>query len=420
MVVPLTTLAQQAQSCDAAPCVRKDVLVSAAGFPRVNVAAGPRTSSQLAVSSWLLSCGSRAAVHASADAGASWVAACLPSEEGSDFHEAPDLAFDEQGTLFAASVTDAWEMGSYPRMHRSTDGGQTWSARLDIGTAGYGRDGRAEGMRVKVDKSPASPYRGSVYGVVPVSTVEYTEAFVFFTASRDGGDTWRHGAASPYDTKVGRMASADLAIDRRGRLYLSYVQCRTWSPNGCGGADADLMLSASHDGGATWKPRGKIATISNSSHLPVLAADASKSAYSGNLYSARSTLVDGKMQVQVSTSSDGGKTWSAAVPVSVGGTASQLTPAAVVAKDGVLAVSWIDRDDSQPGTPMQPTMALSSDGGASFSAPLPLVAKPHQSDDAYYLPHGNSLAADGNRVHAAYYVPDKSGAMGVHFGGVKR
>ena len=418
VAVPLAALAQQAQGCDTAPCVRKDKLVSADGFPRVSVAAH-RPTSLLAVSSQLLSCSSRVAVHASTDDGASWTANCLPPVEFNSYHEAPALAFNEQGALFAASVADAEEMGSYPQMHRSTDGGHTWS-ELDVGSAGYGREGRANGMRVKVDTSPASPFRGSVYGVLPVSTVEYTEAYVFFTASRDGGDSWSHRAASPYDREVGRVKQADLAIDRKGRLYLSYVQCQSWSPNDCGGSNADLMLSISQDGGATWVSRGKIATISNSYSAPVLVANTTHGLHAGNLYSVRSTLVDGQMRILVSTSTDGGKNWGAELPVHGAGTASQLTPAAVVADDGALAVSWIDRYADQPGAPMQPMVALSSDGGASFSAPLPLITKPRKNDSDFYLNDGNSLAAAGSRLHAAYAVPDKEGDLGVHLGGLKR
>jgi len=180
------------------------------------------------------------------------------------------------------------------------------------------------------------------------------------------------------------------------------------------------MLTTSQDGGATWTPRGKIATISNSYSAPVLVADATRGPHAGSLYSVRSTLVDGQMRILVSASTDGGKNWGAEVPVHSAGTASQLTPAAVVADDGVLAVSWIDRQADQPGAPMQPMMALSSDGGASFSAPLPLVAKPRKNDSDFYLNDGNSLAASGSRLHAAYAVPDKEGDLGVHLGGLKR
>ena len=60
--------AQKAEACDSGACVRKDIVVSAEGFPRVSVAAGPRQTPRLAISSRLLSCGSRVAVHAFADA----------------------------------------------------------------------------------------------------------------------------------------------------------------------------------------------------------------------------------------------------------------------------------------------------------------------------------------------------------------
>lgn len=418
VAVPLAALAQQPQGCDTAPCVLKDKLVSADGFPRVSVVAH-RPTSLLAVSSHLLSCSANVAVHTSTDDGASWTANCLPPMEFNSYHEAPALAFNEQGALFAASVKDAEEMGSYPQMHRSIDGGHTWN-ELEVGSAGYGREGRADGMRVKIDTSPASPFHGSVYGVLPVSTVEYTEAYIFFTASRDGGESWSHRPASPYDREVGRVKQADLAIDRKGRLFLSYVQCLEWTPNDCGGANAKLMLTTSQDGGATWTPRGKIATVTNSYSAPVLAVDATRGPRSGSLYSVRSTLVDGQMRVVASTSTDGGKTWGAEVIVSGVGAASQRTPAAVVADDGVLAVSWIDLNADQPGAPMQPMIALSSDGGASFSAPLPLVTKPRKNDSDFYLNDGNSLAAAGSRLHAAYAVPDKDGDLGVHLGGLKR
>ncbi|MBI5268214.1 MAG: exo-alpha-sialidase [Burkholderiales bacterium] len=409
-----------AAACGTDPCVVKDRLVSAHGYAAVSVAAH-RPASLLVVSSGQLdspglSCKSTVAVHTSTDDGRHWLSHCMPAMAAHYLHS-PQLAFDERGVLYAASTAEPWEGGVRPVMHRSTDAGATWRA-LDVGSPGYGRDGRGHSMRLAVDNSPASAYRGSVYGVMAVSTNEYVEAYVFFTASRDGGRTWDQGAASPHDREVGRMVYPSLAIDRAGGLFLTYVQCRAWGVSDCAGADADLMLSTSTDGGSTWQPGGQIAQVPNSPFTPpVLAADATGGPWRGRLYSVRAALVNGVSQLRVATSVDGGRSWGPDVPVHASGAHPQYHPAAAVTAAGELVVSWIDRQVDQPGEPWQPMAAVSSDGGATFAAPVALVG-PRKSRGDWFLT-GMALAVSGQRVHATYVVHDKAGDPGVHLGGLK-
>jgi photosystem II stability/assembly factor-like uncharacterized protein len=74
---------------------------------------------------------------------------------------------------------------------------------------------------------------------------------------------------------------------------------------------------------------------------------------------------EGAAGVRYVSSSDGGKTWGTAVPLKVGA-ASRPSHAQIARRaDGSLYVVWDDGISSQP----QIVVAVSRDGGRSFSAP---------------------------------------------------
>jgi hypothetical protein len=109
-----------------------------------------------------------------------------------------------------------------------------------------------------------------------------------------------------------------LAVGPRGAVYLSYVSYGTESPDGTSVA-ATLWSARSLDDGRTWSRTRKVATtqVVATSTLPRTTLHRSIVQYlavspdrPGHLYVAWNRLRDGNVDVMLSTSGDGGATWS--------------------------------------------------------------------------------------------------------------
>ena len=72
------------------------------------------------------------------------------------------------------------------------------------------------------------------------------------------------------------------------------------------------------------------------------------------------------MQVQVVRSTDGGSTWSKPVPVAPGVTHDQFLPWISVSPTGLVSASWLDRRNDPNNIDYQAYAGISSDGGLSF------------------------------------------------------
>jgi len=190
--------------------------------------------------------------------------------------------------------------------------------------------------------------------------------------SDDGGATWHSGG----DPVAGITAEApapvhgwsgNLAVDGRdGTVYEIFV---AGTP---GQEDGDrfnrLVLARSRDGGATWRDlpvyQGR-AGEDDANMWPGLAVDAA-----GRLYAAWSD----RRGVLLSSSPDGGETWSPAqrVDTSIAGGAglrSNVLPSVAAGPAGRVALAWYGadaRDNLSPAARWRVYAATSSDGGATF------------------------------------------------------
>lgn len=90
-----------------------------------------------------------------------------------------------------------------------------------------------------------------------------------------------------------------------------------------------------------------------------------------------SDIVDGWLQVMAAHSTDGGRSWSEPVLVNQGGFESNHgNPGVAVDGLGRVAVVWNDRRDDPGERCIRPYLALSHDGGRSFTTELPLSRTP--------------------------------------------
>lgn len=166
-------------------------------------------------------------------------------------------------------------------------------------------------------------------------------------------------------------------------VAFSYIDLMT-----TGSIPTRLAVITSPDGGSTWTSPVLIATISDvigifppgryrNISLPAFAADPAR----GNLYIAWADKRTGDADILFSASRDGGRTWSAPRRVNddpARNHANQFQPQLAVAPNGVISVSYFDTHRDTRHRLIDVSLAQSVDGGKTF---LPSVRVTSQSWD---------------------------------------
>jgi len=216
------------------------------------------------------------AVNASFDGGQTWTPTLPngfipgvtrftndPSVPGTGAFDAggdPQVAFGPDGTAYfvcqAFNFTSPFQINLL--LSRSTDGGRTWlkggAAQPLTVIANWNGNGKTKGSNgqfsdheaVWVDRSPASPFLGSIYVTwAQFSGIGGTHSPVLVAFSRDGGRSF----SAPIKVTAGPIRNNQdqrMVTGPDGTLYLTF-------DNGIqGGKGTANYLAASHDGGVTW------------------------------------------------------------------------------------------------------------------------------------------------------------------------
>ena len=235
------------------------------------------------------------------------------------------------------------------RVVRSDDQGRTWSTPgqvADDGSWGTYRNDHAFHVNE----------RGTLFAAWLDSRVPDTVR-LYFSRSSDRGATWSKNLAVDADSPC-ECCRIALASSAPGHVYMAW---RKILPGGI----RDIVVSHSADEGATWSAPVR-------SHADDWTFDGCPDAgpsllaeTNGRLHLVWWTGKEGAAGVRYVSSSDGGTTWGTAVPLKVGA-ASRPSHAQIARRaDGSLYVVWDDGISSQP----QIVVAVSRDGGRSFSAP---------------------------------------------------
>ena len=333
--------------------------------------------------------------YVSKDGGRSWTNV-HPPHGSYRFLTDPALAFDADGLLYWSNVASHDSVGGAFSdvsviVERSDDGGITWTDPVTVakgnGTVSNGGSNALFNDKdwIAVDRG-TSPFRGSVY--VTWARQQYrqdvqTESPIYFVRSRDRGVTWTEGAeisgSSPLCSGLGAtgprtrcdqndagFSSPIVAPD--GTIYVAFLNHQAQGAT----LRDQVLLVRSTDGGDTWSDPQPIvglihdgvgdyptnwrgdSTLSGCQFRIFAAGNlvmSTSSANRGQLYYVYAENLDPgatvRTNIKVTTSVDGGATWS--TPAAVKSSRfDQIFPWAAVGPDGKLRVGFVDRARSAP------------------------------------------------------------------------
>ncbi|HTA25558.1 MAG TPA: sialidase family protein [Terriglobales bacterium] len=368
-----------ALSCSPAPCVLPPTQGAPGGFD-APVAANPANPQDLILGSDYTGCPYpiASAFNLSDDGGTNWsdLVCMVPIfNNGTEYVPigSPILGYDRNGTAYIGGfyLDDSGESQfGFEGFQKSSDG-ENWSAPAPVVIR---RNSDSYYCWMAVDANASSPYVNSVY-VSCVMSGPTTSPQVVVSHSNDGGTTWHQVNVAPAQSFPDTDLYTTMTVAKDGTVYLAWQYCNM--DNACDNGTVYMVFSKSGDGGNTWSkpalvaPATLIYPLPNTKSVfvpdgPVIAVDASSGPHTGNLYVAMYNWTGTFMQLQVARSTDGGDTWSKPVPVSPGVTHDQFLPWISVSPTGLVGASWLDRRNDPKNTDYQAYAGISADGGLSF------------------------------------------------------
>lgn len=316
-------------------------------------------------------------LYVSNDTGKTWQISTLRSSFG--VYGDPVIYADEYGNFYFCHLS-ATKGKKFPHwidrivVQKSQDGGTTFS---DGCYAGLNGD-REQDKHWIIKDQHSLLHKDNIY----LSWTEFDKyeskdsgdfSRIRFARSVDGAQSFEN-ALTISDT-VGNcldddntLEGATPAVGANGEVYLA------WSGHG------KIYFDKSLDGGITW---GKDKIIANqadgwalnfnyiyrSNGLPFLVADHSRGKFKNRLYLVwGENHADKGGEVKIQFSDDGGETWSAAKSVNTEGKGDQFLPhIAIDQTDGTVYIVFYDRRHSASNIMMDVYVAMSEDGGNTFT-----------------------------------------------------
>jgi len=387
-------------TCSPAPCVLPPTQASEGGAEVADapIVANPLNPRQLLLGSSDFNCDYAVGAFTSRDGGSDWNRTCLAQGIGEDFPGGdPMVGYNRKGVGYIAGIYShrGYNNAGFVGIQGSRDG-VNWSepvAALNLGN--FPID-----PWLTVDVSDTSPYVDSLY-VSAVIASGGSNQFnrVYVSHSNDGGATWRPVAVAAEQTYPDSDNYTNVTTGGDGTAYLTWMYCNT-GPYNCDNHLGYMVFSKSSDGGNTWSTPTLITTVKLLStplpntnvgvtNIPVIGVDNSDGQNAGNLYVVMYNWTGTFMQVQVVRSTDGGNTWSKPVPVApASDTHDQFFPWLSVSRTGLVGVSWLDRRNDPANIDYQAFAAISTDGGKSFQPNVQLTQNFSNPNNNGYGGHG--------------------------------
>ncbi|MGB9594205.1 MAG: sialidase family protein, partial [Anaerolineae bacterium] len=277
--------------------------------------------------------------------------------------KSPDLARDPAGGIHLV-WQDALASSLYEVLYsQSSDGGLTWTVPRAIPHP-------SQAYRYSARVAAAS--LTEIHAVWRESKEGDTGDSIVYGRSTNGGATWTLITLTSF-AYAGNKTPA-IARSESGRVHV------IWARDYAG-------LFYANNG--NW---GNIARISDVNAVQFSDAPRIIAAGANTVYAIWADDRSGAWNVYVDRSTDGGAHWG--VDVRIDGVAvAQDTPSLAVAGDGTVIAAWRD-NRNQPTSGYDILVSRSTDGGASWSAPV-AIASPQTAADQ----HDPVLAAGGSSVH---------------------
>jgi len=305
-------------------------------------------------------------------------------------------------------------------VQKSTDFGQNFSAGVGVGKNG------AKGQ----DKEWAvvNPYNNELhmtwtqfddYG----SGAPQDSSVILYSKSSDGGNTfsvpkrisWYAGNCIDSDSTVEGSVPA---IGPLGEVYVGWA------------GEKGLMFQKSTDGGVTWLPTEQlinnfpggwnydISGLQRCNGLPFTFCDlANSSPYKGHIYINWSDKANGNSDgdVWIIKSTDGGSTWTAPLRVNndVPGKQQFMSSMTIDQVTGFLYVLFYDRRNYASGNATDVFMAVSKDGGATFSN-YKVNSNSFSPNAGYFFGDYLGISAHNNVIRPIWMQMTGSGALSVY------
>ncbi|HEX3429461.1 MAG TPA: sialidase family protein [Rhizomicrobium sp.] len=327
----------------------------------------------------------------SKDGGTSWSGGCGIDVTGQTGDGDPVVGYDLNGTVFQGGI----DSGGVS-IASSTNNGKTWNPAV---TSNSLSGAFPDKPWLAIDTNANSPNKNNLY----VSNTMFggssgNDSTIYVSHSTDGGAKWTLVQASPtasWPNYVNQFS--DLTIGSDGTVYLTYLNCPvTGSAGDCGGTQSTLYIQKSTDAGKTWSTQVAVGqvnlvpdfcgcgfygslpnTYERVSEVPAVGIDNSGGARNGQLYVVAYNWTGSFMQVQVTSSTDGGNTWSTPVPVAPRSDKhDQFFPWLNVDSKGNVGVTWLDRRNDPNNVNYEAFATWSSDGGATFHANVDIASTP--------------------------------------------
>jgi len=324
----------------------------------------------------------------------------------------PSIAFSRNGIAYYGSLAGVRGVVTNSELitvSRSTDGGATWSDPV-LATDRTNPVDFNDKIDLWVDAGANSPFAGNVY----VSWTLFQggpgrAAPIVFSRSTDGGRTFSpaHQLTPAHNNNSigGRQGSA-IRTGPNGEVYVFFE-----SGTEINGTKTDAqMFVKSTDGGQTFSRQAVASTVADipsplpgssfrNDSFPSVGVDQK----SGKVYVAWADFRNGRGQVMLTVSSNGGGTWTPAATVLDVAGRSAFFPGVAVSPDGSKVTVAAQALDAKPagtapgaGVVHYDSYLAESVGGGAFSTP-PLKLSSASSD-----PDGSSTNSLGAQFQGDY------------------
>lgn len=404
------------------------------------IAVNPVNTKQLITGGNDYACAAVRGFWTSNDGGKTWSGSCAQEVSGSTSGGGdPVVGYDLNGTVYQGGIdflsNGEWAIG----IASSTNNGKSWNAAVQAVQMG---SDLADKPWLEVDTNANSPNKNNLY----LSNTMFgasSSTTIYVTTSKDGGKTWSSVAASPTAQLPHINQFSDLAIGSDGTVYLSYMNCPGNGKNGgCGGTTSTMYFQKSTDAGKTWSSQvaiGQFAltpnpcgnyygdvpnTCARLSNTASIGVDTSGGARNGQLYFSAFNWNGTNSVVEAATSTDGGTTWSASVPVGDSKAKNdQFFGWLSVDSTGNVGVSWMDRRNDPTNISYEEFGAKSTNGGASFGKNFQLASQPSNPNNdgvcGCFIGDYSGSTFAGKTLHSAW-TDTRNGSYGQDYvGGLK-